>query len=237
MATKKKKKAKKPQAQNAQNMSPVQYFLSGRARTLELAECLINSDWKESGISSVVVARRHKTGNITFGTFLVDTYCLGLKNAGQGFNKFEDDYEDYKEQIGLSHQNGMMIIDYDLAHNIIYGAIQYAAKLGFEPHKDWKYGQMILQSLNAVPKIDIEFGKDGKPVYISGPYDKVPQIVEKLKKSVGEGNFEVIINVNSLGSDSGFGLNDLDFDDDDDFEDDDDEENDTQDVDYEEVKS
>jgi hypothetical protein len=233
MATKKKKKAKKPQAQNAQNMSPVQYFLSGRARTLELAECLINSDWKESGISSVVVARRHKTGNITFGTFLVDTYCLGLKNAAQGFNKFEDEYEDYKQQIGLSHQHGMMIIDYDLAHSIIYGAIQYAAKLGFEPHKDWKYGQMLLQPINAVPKMDIEFGKDGKPFYFAGPYDKAQQIIAKLTKAVGVDNFTYVAEINPTG----FGDFDLsDFDDDDDFEDDDDDENDTHDVDYEEVK-
>lgn len=233
MATKKKKKAKKPQAQNAQNMSPVQYFLSGRARTLELAECLINSDWEESGISSVVVARKHKTGNITFGTFLVDTYCLGLKNAAQGFNKFEDDYEDYKQQIGLSHQNGMMIIDYDLAHNIIYGAIQYAAKLGFEPHKDWKYGQMILQPINAVPKMDIEFGKDGKPFYFAGPYDKAQQIIAKLTKAVGIDNFTYVAEINQAG----FGDFDLsDFDDDDDFEDDDENEKDMHDVDYEEVK-
>jgi hypothetical protein len=235
MATKKKKKAKKPQAQNAQNMSPVQYFLRGRARTLELAECLINSDWKESGISSVVVARMHKTGNITFGTFLVDTYCLGLKNAAQGFNKFEDDYEDYKQQIGLSHQQGMMIIDYDLAHNIIYGAIQYAAKLGFEPHKDWKYGQMILQPMNAVPKMDIEFGKDGKPFYFAGPYDKAQQIIAKLTKAVGIDNFTYIVNINPDGFDNDYSISDFD-DEDDDFEDDDDDENDTQDVDYEEVK-
>lgn len=234
MATKKKKKAKKPQAQNAQNMSPVQYFLSGRARTLELVECLINVGWEEAGIASITVTRQHKTGNLTFGTFLVDTYCLGLKDTGQAFNKFEDEYDEYKEQMSDNHEKGLMIVGYDLVHNIIYGAIEYAAKLGFAPHKDWKYGQMVLQPANAVPKMDIEFGKDGKPYYIAGPYDKAAQIIDKLTKGVGADNFTYIADVRSLGFGDDFGLSD--FDDDDEDFDDDDEDNETQDVDYEEVK-
>jgi hypothetical protein len=233
MATKKKKKAKKPQAQNAQNMSPVQYFLSGRARTLELAECLINSDWKESGMAMIVVARQHKTGNYTFGSFVVDTYCLGVKDTSQAFNRYPEEYQQFKDSI--FERGGLTIvnIDYDLAHNIIFGALNYAAKLGFEPEKDWKYGQMILQPLNAVPKMDIVFGKDGKPFYFAGPYDKAQQIIAKLTKAVGIDNFTYIAEINPTG----FGDFDLsDFDDDDDFEDDDDAENDTHDVDYEEVK-
>jgi hypothetical protein len=235
MATKKKKKAKKPQAQNAQNMSPVQYFLSGRARTLELAECLINSDWKESGMAMIVVARRHKTGNYTFGSFVVDTYCLGVKDTSQAFNRYPEEYQHFKDSI--FERGGLTIvnIDYALAHNIIFGALNYAAKLGFAAEKDWKYGQMILEPINAVAKMPLEFGKDGKPFYVSGPYDKAQQIIDKLTKAIGEGNFETMINMGSMGFGDDFGLSDFD-DEDDDFDDDDDDENGTQDVDYEEVK-
>jgi hypothetical protein len=236
MATKKKKKAKKPQAQNAQNMSPVQYFLSGRARTLELAECLINSDWKESGMAMIVVARQHKTGNYTFGSFVVDTYCLGVKDTSQAFNRYPEEYQQFKDSI--FERGGLTIvnIDYALAHNIIFGALNYAAKLGIAPQKDWKYGQMILEPINAVAKMHLEFGKDGKPFYISGPYDKAQQIIDKLTKAVGEGNFETMMNIGSMGFGNDFDMSDFD-DEDDDFDDDDDDENDTQDVDYEEVKS
>ena len=236
MATKKKKKAKKPQAQNAQNMTPIQYFLSGRARTLELAECLVNDDWEESGMAMIVVARRHKTGNINFGSFVVDTYCLGVKDTSQSFNRFPEDYQEYKDSLfergGLTIEN----IDYALAHNIIFGALNYAAKLGFAAQKDWKYGQMILEPINAVAKMPLEFGKDGQPFYVSGPYDKAQQIIDKLTKAVGEGNFGTIIDMRSMGFGNEFGMSDFD-DDDDDFDDDEDDDNDVQDVDYEEVKS
>ena len=42
----------------------------------------------------------------------------------------------------------------------------------------------------------IEFGKNGKPFYFSGPYDskeKTKRIYLKLVENVGEGNFDFII--------------------------------------------
>ena len=80
MATKKKNKKKAPQKPAPQNMSPRQYIQSGRARTLEILECLVSADWQEAGISTVIIARQHKTGNITWGTYLLDTFCLGVKD-------------------------------------------------------------------------------------------------------------------------------------------------------------
>ena len=235
MATNKKNKKKQPQKANQQNMSPVQYFLTGRARALDMGECIINENWEESGLAIITIARKHKTGNITFSSFVVDVFCLGVKDTSQGFNRFEDEYEDYKKSMYVGMDLDPIEIDYDLAHNIIFGAVAYAAKLGFAPHKDWKYGQMILQSINAIAKMPLEFGKDGKPLYISGPHDKPNYIIDKLTKAVGAGNFDVFMNSGSLGDMS---FRNLDFNmSDDDDDDDNDDDNDTQYVDYEEVKS
>lgn len=37
------------------------------------------------------------------------------------------------------------------------------------------------------------FGKDGKPSYISGPYDNEDRILRTLNKTCGEGNFTFIV--------------------------------------------
>lgn len=38
----------------------------------------------------------------------------------------------------------------------------------------------------------ISFGKDGKPLYVFGPYDDYRSVIRTLKRTVGRGNFEVL---------------------------------------------
>ena len=38
----------------------------------------------------------------------------------------------------------------------------------------------------------ITFGKDGKPLYISGPYDDPRPVIRTLERTVGRGNFEFL---------------------------------------------
>ena len=234
MANKKKAKKKAP-AKPQQQMSPKNYILTGRTRKLPIGECWISPDWKEAGMCTIVVTRQHSSGNLTFGVYLVDTFCLGLKNTNAIFNKPDYEYEDYFDKIFDAH-GGREPIDYVLAHNIIYGAIAYAEDLGFKPDKDWVLSQMILEDdTDDVALIEVEFGKDGKPFFINGPYDNVQKVVNTLKKSVGEGNFEmtyIMGKSDTFDRNFDYHFNDDDADDDDDFEDDDD----VEDVDYEEVK-
>jgi hypothetical protein len=41
----------------------------------------------------------------------------------------------------------------------------------------------------------LTFGQDGKPLYVSGPYDDVEKIVKQLEATAGHGNFDVVINI------------------------------------------
>ena len=38
----------------------------------------------------------------------------------------------------------------------------------------------------------ITFGKDGKPLYISGPYDDPRPVIRTLERTAGRGNFEFL---------------------------------------------
>lgn len=225
MATKKKKK---PSAKPQQQISPKNYILTGRARKLPIVECWISPDWQEAGICSIVVARQHTTGNVTFGIYLVDTFCLGLKNTNAVFNKPDYEYADICNNIFEQHE-GKEKISYALAHNIIYGAIAYAEDLGFKPEKDWVLSQMILEEdTEDVELIDVEFGKNGKPFFMNGPYDNIQKVVSMLDKSVGRGNYDTMLR---LDDPSKLSLQNYEFDTDDDDDDS------AEDIDYEEVKS
>lgn len=49
------------------------------------------------------------------------------------------------------------------------------------------------------PLIPIEFGKDGKPFYFSGPYDNAEKIIKTLETNVGIENFDYIVPIGDSG--------------------------------------
>jgi hypothetical protein len=166
-----------------------------RARNYPIDGCWIGEGWQESGLAVIVIARRQPNGNIVFGNYLVDHYCLGLKNTF--FNadipaaQFQRDYmsEIFSEMPPVD-------VSPALAHEIIYGGIEYAAQFGFRPHRDFRHSQHVLDPPDLHPHIGtVEFGKDGKPFYIQGPYDNVDAILRQLERTTGEGNYHYLMQI------------------------------------------
>jgi hypothetical protein len=77
-----------------------------------------------------------------------------------------------------------------LAQQIVFGAIGYARRLGLEPHADFAKAEGQLGDWDGV--CDLEFGKDGMPLYIQGPHDDTRSIMSTLRKNVGDGNFHYV---------------------------------------------
>jgi len=176
-----------------QKLSPENY-LKTHARLLPLGECYINKSWKESGMASIVVARKHVTGFLTFALFQVDLYCLGVKNAIWRFNESPLELDDIiSRQSEFSPDDPFLKAEYKLVHNIIYGAEAFADDLGFRPHKDFKLAQYVLEEDDEkIELIDIEFGLYGQPAIFLGREEHPSNILAVLDKSVGPGNYTII---------------------------------------------
>ena len=180
------------------------YYIE-HAREYPIFGSWIMKGWQESGITPVVVAREQSPDEVIFGSYLVDLYCLGVKdalcNANLPLKRFKNNLPDLCS--GKPEP-----CDIGLAHEVVYGAIDFAKPYGFEPHPDFKLASMVLDPPEAhPPEHELEFGKDGKPFYIAGPYDDVEAIVRKLTRTAGEGNFDYVLTLGGPG----------DFDDFDDF--------------------
>jgi len=176
---------KKTKQQSAQPLSPKMYIRT-KARSLPIAECLINRDWKENGLAQITIARQHKTGNYTAALYMVDMLCLGVKDTHYKFNIPIAEYEDLK--IG---EFDLQPISYNEAHNIIFGALAYADDLGIAPHKDFQLTQYILEEdTKEIPLIEYEFGKDGKPLLMVYSEYERNKYLPILRKNVGDGNFD-----------------------------------------------
>jgi hypothetical protein len=180
--------SKKKNTQNQQVISPLQYIRT-KARNLPIAECYINDDWEKAGLANIIVARKHKSGNYTIGIYLVDIFCLGVKDTTY---KFNIPRENLDEKLELFFTN--RVVSYDIAHNIIYGAVAYAEDLGIRPHKDFELTKYILEEdTDEIPLIEYEFGKDGKPFLMASnnlELNKYRSILEKTTN--GDFSFSMV---------------------------------------------
>jgi hypothetical protein len=185
------KLARKESAQ-AKAASAVRYIHQARGYPLE--GCWVQSGWTETGLAVVTVARQQPNGNIVFGNYLVDHFCLGLKDTYCRVEvPPEAFHQDYLPRAYSEYQ--AVSISPALAHEIIYGGIEYAARFGFSPHHDFALSQDILDPPDAHPQSGkVTFGyKEGKPLYVSGPRDDVQAIMDQLMRTAGPGNFDYLV--------------------------------------------
>ena len=67
----------------------------------------------------------------------------------------------------------------ELAREVVLGSAGYARSLGFDPHPDFAAAEGHLGPWTGPGAIT--FGKDGKPLYISGPYDDPRPVIRTLE--------------------------------------------------------
>jgi hypothetical protein len=81
-----------------------------------------------------------------------------------------------------------------LALKVVQGAREYAGKLGFKPDPDYFYAREIFGTIDAESCDEtIEYGDEGKPLYILGPYDDAERVLARLRRTLGTDGFHVVV--------------------------------------------
>lgn len=186
--------AKNKKQKTAQQPLTPKEFIRTKARSLPIYKCWINNNWKEQGMANVIVSRIQSNGNFTFAVYLVDLFCLGIKDTFFNINMEKQMFDNCVRNFDDANQ--MIEIDYVLAHNIIYASIEYAEDLGFYPHQDFIFTSkyIIEEDTEDFEYIEIECGDNGRPHFVMSDFYNNAQtkaIINQLDKSVGSGNFDV----------------------------------------------
>ena len=141
------------------------------------------------GMNNIVAIRQSRSGPMAC-LFLVDTYCLGIKDS---YLIKSFDLEAFRED---EHQHDYQIISPAKALKLISKSIEYARGIGFEPHRDALTCSLIFSDVDANECTEeFEFGSDGKPLYINGPRDsreRQVMIMNTLAK-LGDGNYHFLL--------------------------------------------
>lgn len=176
-----------------QQQSPEKYITT-RARTLPIHKCLVNEDWQKGKMAQVIVMRRHVTGNVTIGIYLVDLLCLGVKDTHYYFNILPNEFEERIEDGPPFTE-----ISYELAHNIVYAGHDFAMEFEIKPCAEFVVTQYILEEDNdKIPLIDISTGdEEGKPHLMVQPGANYHDALAKLRQHAGEGNYHFTIGIDN----------------------------------------
>lgn len=144
-----------------------------------------------AGLASVLVARKHRHGSVSVCGYLVDVWCLGVKDAlGPRVMKAHE-LAAFRRLFFRGYEQAPQAAPIDLAQHLVLGAAEYARALGFEPHADFEPARGHLGPWRGPS--GIRFGRDGVPVFVQGPHDDAPRILRTLERSVGRGNLRFAV--------------------------------------------
>jgi hypothetical protein len=157
----------------------------------------------ETGLVCVLVARdrhRHRSTASVSG-FLVDTYCLGVKDAFGPHTMGQGELRGFRHDFFRAFAGAPVEAPAELARHVVWGAVEYARGLGFRPHPDFRAAARHLGPLDGPSAIG--FGRYGRPYYMQGPYDDTDEILQTLEEHVGEDfHFTVALDPDALARSS-----------------------------------
>ncbi|MCP4130204.1 MAG: tetratricopeptide repeat protein [bacterium] len=186
MPKKKNKKSKKRTNRSfTNNLSMIQVLEK------PIYRCLQSEDLFEDGLGYVIITRKGETGPIAAVFFLLDAFCLGVKDV---FIRVIPESELNIMLDAYCEDDSFIPIEPSSARKLVEGAEEYARQLGFHPHKNYANARIIFDDIDKNDSAAIfTFGKDGKPFFVSGMDDSLPKcekILDKLMDTVGPDGFE-----------------------------------------------
>ena len=149
-----------------------------------------------SGLVSVLVAREDRKGKVSVCGYLLDVYCLGVKNALGPQRLHRAELADFVRSYFGAWGSGPGEAPIELARHLVFGALAYASKLGFAPHPDFERARNHLGPWQGPSAI--RFGRDGTPFFTEGPHDDAASVLRRLEQGVGSGNFHFLVSADKF---------------------------------------
>jgi hypothetical protein len=184
-----KKKAKRDdkRTQMARQTSDNPMIRLAAAESWPIVDALVPEGLWTSGIGQLLITRRLPDGRLAVANFLVDVYCLGVKNAYWNIiSEWEfDELRRKLEGLGPLHSATP-----EQFAKLVLGAVDYAQAIGIAPHPDYGHARLLLAGIDPSKCEDtFTYGRDGKPLFINGPHDspeKIKVIMHKVQLAGGE---------------------------------------------------
>jgi len=141
-----------------------------RAAQAPIQYCLLSEGLLEHGMGTLVLARGATKEYFKAGIFLLDTFCLGIKDVM--FRAMTD------EQLApfvarMSTTAPLAPIEPSTARRLLRDLAGWARELGFAPAPDFAAVEQLFGDVSAeTGEATFQFGHEGKPLYIGDLSDE-----------------------------------------------------------------
>jgi len=185
--------AKKSNKKQQNKVLKPEDYIRTKVRKLPVYKCYKSVNQFEDREMSIIVVRQHPQGTFTYGAYMLDRWCLGVKDTLWQFSKDKDDLEEFLS-LFRNHLHSLEEIPYVEAHNWIYGASDFAEEAGISPCKEFALSKYILEEDDDdVELIEYDFGRDGEYCLVAKDKLEASRYIPTLDKNLGEGNYTVEI--------------------------------------------
>jgi hypothetical protein len=135
-----------------------------RAAQAPIRHCYLTESIFEVGMGTLVLARGATSLHLTIGMFLLDTFCLGIKDVV--FRQIEGDaFELYLAAGGAAAP--MVPVDPGYARKLLRDLAAWSKSQGFAPHRDFAAVERMFGEVSAdASDATFQFGDNGQPLYI-----------------------------------------------------------------------
>jgi hypothetical protein len=139
----------------------------------------------------VFLSRKTGARDLALGAFLVDAYCLGVKDAMYR-ELDEGELEELLDEVGATAP--FIPVDPPYARKLLRDAAAYAQSLGLPLHPDYATLEPLFGDVAAdACDVEFEFGYQGRPLYVPGPTESATQVrrrIERLRRRLGDDGFD-----------------------------------------------
>lgn len=148
-----------------------------------VTDALVTSRIWENGVGELNIGRLSPRGVVCLGCFLVDTQCLGVKNAFATVMSLTR----YREVVAQRKATMSLVpCSPEYLSKLVHCAADYAQSLGFPPHPDFADARRVLDGIDPSRCGDqFAFGRNGKPFYIRGPGES-PHEADRIARRVAQ---------------------------------------------------
>jgi hypothetical protein len=162
-----------------------------RAAAQPMHACLVQDSVFQSGVGMVFLSRKTGGGDLALSGFLVDAYCLGVKDAM--FRELNlGEMEELLDGAGATAP--LTPVEPPYARKLLRDAAAYARSLGLPPHPDFETVELLFGDVAAdACDIEFQFGHEGRPLYVPGPTESATRIrrrIETLRRRLGDDGFD-----------------------------------------------
>jgi len=159
--------------------------------------CIVAERLFADGIGGVALARTLPSGLVGGSFFLVDVWCIGVKDAFFAVMP-EQIFEERMERS--SREQPLIDIDPPVARKLLREAAAYAGSFGLAPSEGFAEAEALFGDIPLATET-FPFGKDGKPFFVSGPNDspsRIRRILDTVAKRAGPGGFDYVVHLDNF---------------------------------------